>query len=456
MPDPNSQSPVNALNALKRFAIRRVCANPPRSSTCLAHRARACDFLSMVFRSALKLMSGTVLAQGVFLAATPILTRLYSPAEFGLFGVFWAIASLAAAIVTGRYEGAIPLPKGHDKAWALLSLSLTLAGVGSLAAWGVLAAIRALGFASLGSLFDLGAHAYWIAPGIFFVAAMNCTDFWLNRHKQFSRVAWHRFWGGTAMAVTQLILGYLQVSWGLVMGFVVGMGTTFALNAWRASSMRPADLPTLKEVAWEYRRFPAFLLIAQVFTSAASHVPTVFFGASFGAAMAGRYTLASRALTMLDLLGTAVGQVFYVSAAGEHAAGNNLHALLKRTVIGLLIIAVPVFGLVFLVSPWAFGFIFGADWREAGEYVRYLMPLYFFRFIAVPANAFFNIGDKQNWYLYRQILQFTLIAGALAIGHSLQSVECALLLYASVMSLFYALDLVFAFRMVRLKPASVV
>ena len=57
------------------------------------------------------LMVGSTLAQAIPIAITPILTRLYTPEDFGVLALFIAITSILGSVVNGRYEQAIILPK---------------------------------------------------------------------------------------------------------------------------------------------------------------------------------------------------------------------------------------------------------------------------------------------------------------------------------------------------------
>ncbi len=65
------------------------------------------------------LLSGTLFAQGIGYAIAPILTRLYSPAEFGELALFMRITGFISAVATLRYELAIPLPKEDKDAYLL-------------------------------------------------------------------------------------------------------------------------------------------------------------------------------------------------------------------------------------------------------------------------------------------------------------------------------------------------
>ena len=63
------------------------------------------------YHSILLLFSGTAAGQAIQVACIPLLTRLYSPEDFGTFALFVSIVSLLATISALRYEVAILLPR---------------------------------------------------------------------------------------------------------------------------------------------------------------------------------------------------------------------------------------------------------------------------------------------------------------------------------------------------------
>ena len=78
-------------------------------------------------KDALTLATGTFLAQIVPLAVSPLLTRIYSPGDFGLFSVYMSLISVLSAVVTGRYEYAIMLPQEDDDAANVLGVTAVCA-----------------------------------------------------------------------------------------------------------------------------------------------------------------------------------------------------------------------------------------------------------------------------------------------------------------------------------------
>ncbi len=72
-------------------------------------------------------MTGTGIAQAIPIAIIPILTRMFSPEDFGLLALYAACVSILGVVATGRYEIAIMLPKDDEDARLLLQLSMLVA-----------------------------------------------------------------------------------------------------------------------------------------------------------------------------------------------------------------------------------------------------------------------------------------------------------------------------------------
>ena len=69
-------------------------------------------------------VTGTAFGQIIVLAASPLLTRLYTPEDFGILGVFSALLGILGIAVCLRYELAIPLAEDDCDVVNLLALSL--------------------------------------------------------------------------------------------------------------------------------------------------------------------------------------------------------------------------------------------------------------------------------------------------------------------------------------------
>ena len=62
-------------------------------------------------RNSAKLLSSNAIAQIIGLLIYPILSRLYSPDDFGLVNLFLSIGGVITLFATAEYQYAIMLPK---------------------------------------------------------------------------------------------------------------------------------------------------------------------------------------------------------------------------------------------------------------------------------------------------------------------------------------------------------
>ena len=69
-------------------------------------------------------VGGTLLAQLITIGLSPIISRLFSPADFGLYSIFLNIALTTSIASTFRYELAVMLPQKEEEAINVVSLSL--------------------------------------------------------------------------------------------------------------------------------------------------------------------------------------------------------------------------------------------------------------------------------------------------------------------------------------------
>ena len=77
-------------------------------------------------RQVMTLVTGTGLAQLIPLAVSPLLTRLYTPQDFGVFALFAGLVAVLAVLGSARYELALMLPKDDADALALVALAMAI------------------------------------------------------------------------------------------------------------------------------------------------------------------------------------------------------------------------------------------------------------------------------------------------------------------------------------------
>lgn len=77
-------------------------------------------------RSVAVLAGGTAAGQAIVVLASPIITRLYTPEDFGVLAVYSSLLGILSTVAALRYELAIPLSEKDEDAAALLKIAMFL------------------------------------------------------------------------------------------------------------------------------------------------------------------------------------------------------------------------------------------------------------------------------------------------------------------------------------------
>ena len=283
------------------------------------------------FKSVGVILSGTVFAQAVTLFVAPLITRLYSPSEFGLFAVYISVMAIIVVLGSLRYEMAILLPRKRRDAYSILILCFLIAMPISILVFAVLSYL---------SFSSLQISAYFLFLPFAFFATVGCQILtkWQLREKKFHRIAVSRVAQSSLTAAVQLSffkggpLGLIAAHFlGQVIQFIIlKKNAVFARDVFRENKKR------LEEVAFRYRRFPLFDTSYAVFFAAGQQSPTVLLGLMFGPSAAGLYALSERVLSApLNVIGGAVGSVFFshVSDSTSVLERNQMNGFLGPVVM---------------------------------------------------------------------------------------------------------------------------
>jgi O-antigen/teichoic acid export membrane protein len=77
-----------------------------------------------------------------------------------------------------------------------------------------------------------------------------------------------------------------------------------------------------------------------------------------------------------------------------------------------MLIAVPTFVVLYFIVEDLFAFVFGEEWRVAGQYAKIMLPLFFIRFVTAPISTTNSAFEKQKISL---IWQMSLLIVTLAV-----------------------------------------
>lgn len=399
-------------------------------------------------------MAGTSLAQAIPIAISPILTRLYSPDDFGVFALFLAVTSILSVLATGRYELAIFLPKKDRDAIHVMALSIVLSCfVG--AALLVIVFIFKHQISLLIGEPKIKNWLYWIPVSIMLTGIYQSFNYWSNRKAQFKRLSISRIVQSGTASIGQLGAGHIANagSGGLIGGQLVGQAISSTVLALRVYQEDQALIQGVKRnralaLAKKYVKFPKYLILAHGFNTTSSQLPVLLLGVLFNSAAAGFYSLTQRVLAApMSLVAGALGDVFRQEASHSFRHTGRCVEIYEKTFKRLLTISTIPFFIFFFIAPDLFAIVFGEAWRTAGEYAQTLTPMFFLRFITSPLSSMYMIAEKQKIDLSWQIALLTLTISSFAFGYYYKDIELIIFLFSCSYCFMYTINGLFSYRL---------
>lgn len=389
-----------------------------------------------MLRSILYLVGGVGGAQLLNLIASPVLSRLYSPHDFGVMGIYVSLVLLFGALSSLSLHFALPVEKNKEDAKVLLSLSGLLPVV-----------FLILGFITVSFLyyfrfdfdFDLEALIFLLPVSILFMAYQGVFEQWNSRNEKHSVTAAVAFGQSFLVNLLKILFGVLGFSYGLVLGQsflgVVGAlvcvwyihkhGVAFDYNKLRESFSSNID--------YVLYRTPQVLL-----SSFAQALPVLVFGMIYEPDVVGFFVLAKAIVSAPALLlGNAVGNVLAPKLGA--VAGDVVFAqAYRKPMLYMFLAGLPCVVAFFFVAEWLFSFVYGQEWREAGAQAAWLSVWYLAFMVVRPAIVAIAIVGVQKELLLVEVLMLALKAISLYIGYLFDiSAINALAIYSVINVLHY-------------------
>ena len=385
----------------------------------LLDRARRPGFA----RSALTLVSGTVATQVLTAFSAPALARLYSPAGYGLIGLFMLVTTLGGVVATLQYSRAILLPADVEDGRALLHLCvwLTTAISAVVAVPSVLLAepfAQALSAPSLAGWFPFIPLALWIS------GVSTAVNAYCNRLGLYAAMSSSRVVGVVVSVAVSLIVGLMTRSAvGLLVGYLASLIATFGVLVhaiWKTErgtlfGVEPGHVIGL---ARRYRKFALLTTPTELANNFVNQIPLLLLTTLVGPAAVGLFNMTNRLLGLPNVfIAGAVGEVFQQRAASDYASTGSCRPIYTKTARTLALAGVVPMVVLVLFAPDLFALYLGAEWRAAGEFARILSGLYFLRLVVSPLSYVFFIAERQQEDLAAHVAMVALVAGGMYAAH---------------------------------------
>lgn len=348
------------------------------------------------------------------IVSTPIITRLYAPADFSVLVIYSAVLSLALTFASLRYEFALPLPKDNVTAGNLLILSMLLVII-TTSLTGISLAICGRQFVALIHAPALVPYIWLLVPGLFGAGIYQVLNYWAVRKRDYDRIAKTKLSQSFGGSLSKILLGFLPFGpLGLLFGEVIAQASgsgTLALMAWKKDRdvLNKVSFAGITSVAAQYSRFPIYSCIASLLNSLALQLPVLALSYIYGPKVTGLYGLAYSIIVLpTALISISLSQAYFGEVA-ELVRDNpgELEHLYIKTTQRLTIFTIPMVVITALSAPVVFPSLFGSKWAEAGIYCLPLMLVVIPAVVVSPLSNLSTYGFNQwqlAWDAFRAFL----------------------------------------------------
>lgn len=370
-----------------------------------------------ILKSVLLLMSGTVFAQLLNILFTPIITRLYSPSEYGVLTSYIAILGIIGFLGSLQYFSAIPVSDSDTKALNITVLSFTILVINTIVIIFILsfAGNSILYFLNLDALTD---YKYLIPLGFFLSNLFLILNSWGYRKKTYTVLTKIQYTRSIVNNGSKVAFSFfLGGSYGLILGQILGqIAGMFPLTKSFLSLIDSKKIHRIStnRIFWSikrYKNFPLYNGPTILISALSAHLPIIFISTLYGNESVGFYGLAySISFLPMTLIGKAVQDVFYSEAASFGKYKIKEIKTLSDKFLKILILS-SIFPLIIMIfySPSIFALIFGAEWYDAGFFASILAVYAIAHLVFQPITVLFSIFEKQKIFLYLNLLKISLL-----------------------------------------------
>lgn len=392
------------------------------------------------------LVIGTSIANVIPIIIMPILTRLWSPDDFGVFATFMAYVGILGIVSAGRLDMALMLPKKNEDAVSILIFGLVLSFIFVMLLYLVIFILD-----QILPIFKFSVKGwyYLIPTAVFLHAGYSMMISWHNRNKNYKLMSQSRIIQSSSISFAQIFTGLVtKISFGLIFSDVIGRLLSIILiikntGLLKIKIRKINNIKLLKR----YNKFPLIEAPASFINVLSHQLPIIILPLIFSPVVAGLYFLVIRVLMMpTSLISSAMLEVFKNRALEDFRRTGSCSPIFIK--MGLVLFSIGVVPAVLLVffAPTIFLFVFGPEWRDAGEYAQIIAPLALIQFVCSPLSYILIFREKLFLDLKLQALFLILVVIALFLAAELKSIITTVWLLMISGIIFYLITLLFSYR----------
>jgi O-antigen/teichoic acid export membrane protein len=355
--------------------------------------------------------------------------------------------------ITGRYEMAIILPERDEDAINVVAISIMITLFVSIISLLIILLFRN-NFAVLLSSPEIADYLLLVPVTVFAIGIYTIFNFWLNRKGSYKNISAGKIARSATSSFLSIGFAYtLLKTGGLIIADTIGqlVAGFFVFFKSLKSDKDKIQFISRKSMILQSKRyihFPKFNIISGLFEKGSGQLPVILLSSFFGTAISGFFSLSQRIIAAPGaLIGSSVGDVFRQQASIEFLEKGNCRDTFLNLLKLLFLLAIIPFLIIFFFAPFLFSFIFGAEWRIAGEYAQIMTVMFFLSFIVSPLSNMFIIAEKQKIDLIIQVILFSFVSLSFITGYNIfGNPKAAIMIYSITYCFKYFVELYLSYK----------
>ncbi|KER02505.1 lipopolysaccharide biosynthesis protein [Photorhabdus temperata] len=389
------------------------------------------------------LLLSSLLSQILLLLSTPVLTRLFSPEELGIYASLSSILSILAVGACLRYEFSISASEKEREINSLVTLSCITSIII------IFITITIFAIFHIPEKIIIGNHIYYIPLGIITYGFYRAMSFNSIRKRQYREFSITKIAQTVTMISIQIIGGIASLgASSLILGQILGqsLGVLFLRKKSQYRLViRKNEFRKIRLLAKKYYKFPVYDFPASLINTVSNELPQLFIMSAYGLKPAGFYLIASKISgAPITLLNQTVSSILQGYLKGTPASS---FLKIKKTFYYLGLISLLFAIVTYLIGIPTITFVFGEEWYESGKYLLCLIPHLSGQIIYSSLSIYLSIYEHQKSNLFIQSTSIILRFTALLVGYLLGDIYLTLLLFSLTSFSLYLMSTAYILRL---------
>lgn len=370
------------------------------------------------FYNFLTLSAGNLIAALIVLLFSPLLTRIYSPENFGAFQIFFSLSSYFILSSCLRFEYAL-LSRGSNK---FSKFKINLISFHAL----LFVVFISVLFCLICFYFDLkiykslGFLLFFLPLFTFFGGLVMLYTINDISTKKFKLLSQSKIAQNFSLTFSQISLGLLNFTnfglfWSDLIGKVAFVFLNFDKKYFNAvlKYINDNSLSKTLIISKKYKSFPVLMLPSKFFNISATSIPIILIGNYFSLVVVGYYFLIDRIFAPITILvSEAISRVFEADMSKIKTGDKSQYNTAIYIILTSMIVLIP-FIMIIPFSERIIVFVFGNSWIDSGIYYKSLLPMFILGIISNNLTNTLVILEKHKqqlfWDISRAIVVILLI-----------------------------------------------